>query len=65
MTGKKYFINYQQIVTNELCGDETLAVEHIAYIAESQLSESGVELNAEERIESKKVETAENINDLR
>ena len=33
LTGKKYFINYEQIVTNELHGDESLAVEHIANIA--------------------------------
>ncbi len=37
LTGKKYFINYEQIVTNELRGDESLAVEHIAHIAEAQL----------------------------
>ena len=35
LTGKKYFINYEQIVTNELRGDESLAVELIAQVAET------------------------------
>ena len=39
LTGKKYFINYEQIVTNELCGDESLAVELIAHVAEEQFAE--------------------------
>ena len=40
LTGKKYFINYEQIVTNELHGDESLAVEHIAHVAEGQFVEN-------------------------
>ena len=40
LTGKKYFINYEQIVTNELRGDESLAVEHIAHVAETQVAEN-------------------------
>ncbi|MBR2340903.1 MAG: hypothetical protein IKA72_00645 [Clostridia bacterium] len=50
LTGKKYFINYEQIVTNELHGDESLAVEHIAHLAEGQFTE-----------EVEKAERAENI----
>lgn len=42
LTGKKYFINYEQIVTNELKGDESLAVEHIAHIAEEQFAEANM-----------------------
>lgn len=40
LTGKKYFINYEQIVTNELHGDESLAIEHIAHVAEGQFVEN-------------------------
>ncbi len=71
LTGKKYFINYQQIVTNELCGDEDLAVEHIAHsahIAESKSAENLAEFNVEENVraeevemQSKTVETAERV----
>ena len=74
LTGKKYFINYEQIVTNELHGDESLAVEHIAHLAESQFMENLVveqseepasvsevqEENAEEVQAVEGVETAEN-----
>ena len=54
LTGKKYFINYEQIVTNELRGDESLAVEHIAHIAETQFIENAE--NVENAEDTKSVE---------
>ena len=53
LTGKKYFINYEQIVTNELHGDESLAVEHIAHVAETQFAENAGKTEINEVVEKK------------
>ena len=52
LTGKKYFINYEQIVTNELRGDESLAVEHIAHIAETQFVGNVANAEGNESVEN-------------
>jgi hypothetical protein len=36
LTGKKYFLTHERIVTNEMHGDESLAVELIAQAAEEE-----------------------------
>ena len=62
LTGKKYFINYEQIVTNELRGDESLAVEHIAHIAEEQFAENKAFMENTMAMEvAKTVETEEKV----
>ena len=43
LTGKKYFLTHERIVTNELHGDESLAVEFIAQAAAEENKEESLE----------------------
>ena len=48
LTGKKYFLTHERIVTNEMHGDESLAVEFIAQASIEELKEKEQESSVQE-----------------